>query len=67
MTRRRLSLLTPLDRVTRFLAITTSPPDGAFKRGAERRAQGDSEADVMQSGSHRNANRDADCDARSWC
>ena len=33
--------------LTRFLAITTSPPEGAFKRGAERRAQGDPEADVM--------------------
>ena len=53
--------------VTRFLAITTCLPEGAFKRGAERRAQGDPEADVMERGSHGNADGHADCDARTWC
>ena len=64
---RKKILLTPFGRVTRFLATTTSPSGGAFKRGAERHAQGDPEADVTQGGSHGHANRHADCDARTWC
>jgi hypothetical protein len=50
---------------TRFLAIPSFLPGGAFKRGAERHAQRDPEADVMEGGSHGNANRHADCDARA--
>ena len=60
-------LLTPFGRFTRFLAITSFPSRCAFKRGAECRAQGDPEADVLQGRSHGNANRHADCDARTWC
>jgi hypothetical protein len=53
--------------VTRSWRFTTSPPRGAFERGAERHAQGDPEADVLEGGSYGSANRHPDCDARTWC
>ena len=40
-------LFTPINSFTRFLAITSFPPRGAFKGDAERHAQGHPEADVM--------------------
>jgi hypothetical protein len=40
-------LLTPFGRFTRF-SIASFPSRGAFKGGAERHAQGNPEADVMQ-------------------
>jgi hypothetical protein len=66
LSRKKKFLLTPFGRVTCFLAPTTSP-SGAFKRGAERHAKGDPEADVTQGSSHGHPNRHADCDARTWC
>ena len=47
--------------------MTRFPPRGTFKRDAERHTQRDPQADVTQGGSHGNANRHADGDARTRC
>ena len=49
-----------------LFAVTSPPPFGAFERGAQRHAQRDAEADVVEGGSHGDANRHADGDARAW-